>query len=106
MKITNFEWSERLLSYENKIIQRIFANIHPVQLINETLYVDYIGKEEVKDEFNKYFSKFKPEILSLLRENGIKDIKSSKVLDLEKVNWLKSLVEEFQPKNIEFSIKN
>jgi len=105
MEVKFDKWEEISKKSSNKIIERILLNLKPVLIIDNILYVDYIGEEDKKEIFNEYFNKEKVNIVSYLRKHySFYKILSSKNLDLKKINWLKELAETFQPKGISFNI--
>lgn len=103
MKISNFDIS--LVQTSNRWVERIFANLESVMLIDGILYVRYIGKEESLNDFRDAYKKYLPEMLQSLYSYGVKAIKSDKEIDNIKLSWLKSLIETFEPKKVEFSLK-
>lgn len=106
--ITSFpQWKELQAEYEckNKLISRIFANLTPVAMINQTLYIEYSGKAEYKEAVEKAYSENQLEIKSaVLKIFGASIIASSTKLDQAKLAWLEKLFETYAPKNVSFNI--
>jgi hypothetical protein len=106
--VTSFpQWKELQAEYEgkNKLISRIFANLTPVAMINQTLYIEYSGKAEYKEAVEKAYSENQLEIKSaVLRVLGASVIASSAKLDQAKLAWLEKLFEAYAPKSVSFNI--
>lgn len=106
--ITAFpRWKELQTEYENKnkLISRIFANLTPIAMINQTLYIEYSGKAEYKEAVEKAYSENQLEIKSaVLRVFGASIITSSAKLDQAKLAWLEKLFETYAPKSVSFNI--
>jgi hypothetical protein len=99
-------WKKLSEDSPSKIIERILINLEPKIIIEGSLYVEYIGDIDKKDIFNEYFNKERVNIINYLKKSfSINNILPYNQLNEDKVNWLKSLVEVYQPKDITFHIK-
>ena len=103
MNIRNIDLS--LIETDNKWIERIFANIKGV-VVDSTIYIEYTGASDKKEAFTDAYKKYLPDIKKTLYKYGITSIKSNSDLNDVKLSWLKDLINVFEPKKIEFSIKN
>lgn len=99
------EWEAHTEKAPTLLIRRIMINIKPVALINNILYVDYIGSEEKKSIFNDYFNK---ELINLESYcsviYGATRVLNAKNLDKAKLEWLRVLMNEFKPRHVSFNI--
>lgn len=87
------------------VILRILNNIEPYLNVDNILYVKYVGKEENKDVFNKYFINYKNFIQSLAKKKyGVSEIKTDKKLNKDRVDWLSSFIETIEAKKISLNI--
>lgn len=87
------------------VILRILNNIEPYLNVDNILYVKYIGKEENKDVFNKYFINYKNFVQSLVKKKyGVSEIKTDKKLNKDRVDWLNSFIETIGAKKISLNI--
>lgn len=106
--VTQFpQWDELRKEYENKniLISRILANLTPIAIINQTLYIEYSGKPENRKAVEKAYADNRLEIKSiLLQAFGAGIIASSAQLDQAKLAWLQNLFEAYAPKSVSFNI--
>jgi len=98
-------WTNAALNVENAWVSRILANIEPIAQVNSIVYVKYIGPEDKKEAVFEAFKKYTPELNAFVIQFGASFVQASKDLDSVKLTWLETLIEKFQPKGIEFSIK-
>ena len=102
--ITSFpEWERLRNDYKEKniLISRILANLMPVAIVNQTLFLTFSGKPENK----KAYAKNRLELQSIFASVfGTSLVSSSEKLDQQKLFWLKELVETYSPKGVGFSI--
>jgi len=105
--INNVEnWQENSQKTNNKLIQRLMANLSPIAIINDSIYLEYIGDENKKTVFFEYYNNAKSELTDFLNElYGVVKIEGGKDLSKEKLKWLEEIIKKFEPQNIEFSIK-
>jgi len=106
--INNFnEWENQTKSSNNKLIERLMANLKPIIVIDNVIYLEYIGEENKKEVFFEYYNNAKENLINHLNiYYEINKIQGAKDLNHKKLEWLSSLVEKFQPQNINFSINN
>lgn len=98
-------WEEFVGTVEDVLLNRILSNLYPVAIVNESIYLNYVGDEEKKRVFMEYYNNKKAELVVLLKEKyGISNIKGGKNLSEEKLEWLEGLVQKFEPTNINYSI--
>ena len=104
---TNIEnWNENAKKTQNKLIERLMVNLSPIAIINEKIYLEYIGDESKKKVFFEYYNNAKSDLTKYLSElYGISKIEGGKDLSKEKLKWLEEIINKFQPSHIEFSIK-
>lgn len=99
------DWEEHINKAPSKVIQRIMVNLKPVSIINSILYIEYVGPKDKATVFNEYFKKERINVENYLAPiYGTNRVLNGKELDQEKLNWLENLVNNFQPKNINFNI--
>lgn len=93
------------LNIKQKALLRIFMNLKPYLLVDEVLYISYIGEEANKDSFNQYFINYKIMIENMLKKHfNIKEVKSDKILNKQRISWLNELIENVKAKEIKISI--
>ena len=84
---------------------RVVANLRPVCVINESLYIEYCGKKEhykmVMDAYKKKRDIIEAKILSTY---SVSFIGNGKKVDEMKLSWLKELISIYQPRQIKFNI--
>lgn len=106
--VTSFpEWERLCKDYESKnsFIAEVLKNLAPVAIINQTLYIEFIGKAENKKNIEKSYLQNKLEIQSILVQAfNIATIANSSKLDEVKLSWLKQLIETYTPMNISFNV--
>lgn len=100
MNITNPEWPES----SEKIIQRICANLKIIAKIDSTVFVKYDGPESAKTAVYKAYRENLPKLNSLISSIGGTHIVPLKEESEVKLKWLESLIKEFQPTGIKFSL--
>lgn len=84
---------------------RVVANLRPVCVINESLYIEYCGKKEhhkmVMDAYKKKRDIIEAKSLSTY---SVSFIGNGKKVDEMKLTWLKELISIYQPRQIKFNI--
>ncbi len=99
------EWEGLPAKTESKVVGRLLINLKPLVIINNILYVDYIGPEDKKTVFQEYFNKERAALEAFVSTvYPIVRILSGKNMETQQINWLKQLFNEYQPKGVEFSI--
>ncbi len=99
------EWDSLATNATDKVTERLILNLKPIAIINNILYVDYIGPEDKKTVFQEYFNKQRTSLEAYVSTvYPIIKILSGKNMEAQKISWLKELFIEYQPKGVEFSI--
>lgn len=99
------DWESHASNATDKVIERLILNLKPIAIINNILYVDYIGPEDKKSVFQEYFDNKRTLLESYISTKyPIVRILSGKNMEANKIGWLKELFNEYQPKGVEFSI--
>jgi len=97
-------WDETSNKSDKKVIKRLFANFEPLVIVDNILYLKYIGDKDKKAIVSKFlkinFSEFEQLIKNSFNVSGIN---FKKISDL-KLEWLKNLIKEFGPSEVKISI--
>lgn len=99
------EWNDKISKSNNPWVSRILANLTPIAQIDSVIYVKYSGPKDKKKAVFNAFKKYTPELNAFMVNFGGAYIQASKDLDMVKLSWLELLIEKYQPKGIQFSIK-
>lgn len=99
------EWESLATNAGDKVLERLIINLKPIAIINNILYVDYIGSEDKKSVFQEYFNNKRTSLEAYISTTyPIIKILSGKNMETQKISWLKELFMEYNPKGVEFSI--
>jgi hypothetical protein len=100
--MTNFnEWSQLEEAAPTNILSRIIANTYPLVISNSILYLIYIGDEEKKDIFNKFYKEEKINLLTYLKNTyQIIALKPVNTIKKDEMEWIIKYSEKFGAKKI------
>jgi len=95
-----------VLQFNDRYIERIFANLESIGNINGVLCLKYVGPEDKKDLVLQAFKTKKPFIDQLVKSSypDIKKVVIRNNIDEIKLEWLEKLIEKFEPKGVQISI--
>ena len=104
-KISKEDWEKQSSLENNPWVKRVLANLEPIGVVNNILYVKYCGTEDKKKLVFEYFLKLTPELNKFSLQFGANFIKSAKDINEVKLYWLENLIEKFKPNKIDFNLK-
>ncbi|MGB2552755.1 hypothetical protein ACPF04_06205 [Campylobacter sp. MOP51] len=95
-------WQE-LDTYLKKMGIEVLDKLSPIAIVESTLYIRYTGNLDELIHFRYIYSKHREVIEATIKEKfGVAEILNDKDINQVKLNWLKNLIDTYQPTGIKF----
>jgi len=103
--VKEIDWDNVVSSANNKWVERLLSNFQPVVIVDNTLYIKYIGEENKKKVVAEALKKHKPNFDQTIKNClSVNNVVFNKQIDDISIKWLESLIEKFGTKKIEFNL--
>lgn len=94
-----------LIKTDIKILERLIANFELIAIINNIAIIKFSGEPSKKEIVIKNYRIYKQDFAQLVNSNlHTNGVVIRENIDEVKLDWLKKLINEFEPKKIDFNI--